>query len=122
MPPKDRSLPDPDYRLQQLVPAEGVVLARVHGPVDYVTAPLLRHDLFEIVDSTARLLIVDLTAVTLLSAAAMEMLLAVDIHAGAQGTELRLIATNRSVLRPLAMAGLDERIRIFDTLELALHA
>ena len=120
MPPHGPSL-EPPYRFDTTVPGDGVIVARISGDLDYLCAPQLRRRLLDQVDASCRLLVVDLTGVTMLSAAAMEMLLAVDVLAAARSCELRLVASNRAVLRPLSLTGLDERLAVHGTLADALR-
>lgn len=120
MPPKDHSL-DPPYRLETERTADGPVVARVGGDLDYVGTPHLRRRLLDQVDAKIGLLIIDLTEVTLLSAAAMEMLLAVDVLAAARDCEVRIVAVGRVLLRPLSLTGLDERLRLYASLDRALR-
>ncbi|SHF48795.1 anti-anti-sigma factor [Jatrophihabitans endophyticus] len=100
------------------VDGDGVRVARVGGELDYVVTPRLRGDLLDRVDGAATL-VLDLSEVTLLSAAAMEMLLAVDVLGTARGCEVRIVAGTRAVRRPLTLTGLDERLRLFDSLDAA---
>ncbi len=97
-----------------------VVIARLRGEIDYLAAPAVRRQLTELVDQALRAIVVDLSEVELLSAAAMEMLLALDVLAGVGDTEVRIVAADRRVRRPLSLTGLDERLRLYATLEEAL--
>lgn len=118
MPPPDHST-DPPYRLDTEPVADGVVVARVAGDLDYLGTPMLRRRLLDQVEAQLSVLVLDLAEVTLLSAAAMEMLLAVDVLATAHGCEVRVVANTRAVRRPLTLTGLVERLRVFESVAAA---
>lgn len=98
----------------------GVLVADVSGELDYGWVPALRRKLFDLVDDSVELLVLDLCEVRLLSGAAMEMLLALDVLAAAAGCEVRIVAATRPVRRPLTLTGLSDRLRLYDSRDAAL--
>ncbi|GAB2465296.1 STAS domain-containing protein [Jatrophihabitans fulvus] len=111
---------EPEYALTVTSARRGAVVADVSGELDYGWVPALRRKLFDLVDDDVEVLVVDLCDVRLLSAAAMEMLLALDVLAAAAGCEVRIVASTRPVRRPLTLTGLVDRLRLYDTREAAL--
>lgn len=95
----------------------GIVHARITGDVDYVVAPSLRRCLVERLGGDIHALVVDLSAVTLLSLSAMETLLIVDEMAHEFGVAMHVVADSRAVIRPLVLAGLHRRLRIHPSLD-----
>lgn len=124
-PPADDSLPAvsgvPPFAVDVLSHAPGVLLARVRGDLDYLVAPILRRRLLERLGSAVPLLIIDLSAVTLLSAAAIQTLLTVHQMAPRHGVDVRLVGGGRAVLRPLQITGVDAQLRLHPTLDEAAH-
>lgn len=100
----------------------GALVARVRGDLDYLVAPALRRHLLERLEATVPLLVVDLTAVTLLSAAAIQVLLTVHDMAPAHGAEVRVVADNRAVLRPLQLTGVDAQLRLHASVDEATRS
>lgn len=97
--------------------APDLVVARVQGDLDYVVAPTLRRHLLERLGAAVPVLVVDLTLVTLLSAAAIQVLLTVQEMAIERGVELRLVASGRAVLRPLQLTGVDAHLPLHASLD-----
>ena len=90
---------------------EGAVVA-VTGEVDLLTANQLRDALCAaVVDH--QLVVADLSAVEFLSSSGLTALALAHRAAVAEGHELRVVATDRVVLRPIEITGLSDRIRVF---------
>lgn len=121
-PPEDRAEPPaPEgYRLEFRVPTPGTLVAQLAGELDYVGAPSLRRVLAEHLDRCA-ILVVDLTAVRLLSAAGIEMLVDVDELGRSYGAEVRVVADSRAVLRPIRLTGVDAQLRLYPSVAQALQ-
>jgi anti-anti-sigma factor len=100
--------------------APGVVLAQVSGDLDYLVTPSVRRHLFEQL-GRCDCLVVDLSAVTLLSGAALDMLVDVDALASPSGTEIRIVAATRPVCRPLRLTGLDRSLRVHSSVASAIR-
>jgi anti-sigma B factor antagonist len=97
--------------------APGVLVARVQGDLDYLVAPTLRRRLLERLGASVPVLVVDLSLVTLLSAAAIQVLLTLHEMAPEHGVEVRLVAANRAVLRPLQLTGVDAHLPLHATID-----
>lgn len=113
----------PLYRLDvRAVRGGRARIARIAGDLDYSITPVLRRRLLDELVG-AQVFVLDLTAVSLLSAAAMEML--VDLHelCAGHGVRLGIVAATRAVLHPLGLTGLDQRLPLHPSEEDALgHA
>ncbi len=117
------SNPDLADRLVRLRPAgTGIVIADVAGDLDFSVTPAVRRRLVEATGPRIDVLLVQLDEVTLLSAAAIGMLVDVVRLAGDRGTDVRFISTSRAVLRPLAITGDDMILPLFPSRAAALGA
>lgn len=93
------------------------------GEIDVRNAHRLQGSLVELCGERRAedgvVIVVDLSRVQLLAAAGANALLAAYEACG-QGTELRVVADSRPVLRELQLTGVDERLPVFRTVEQAL--
>jgi anti-sigma B factor antagonist len=91
---------------------DGGAVVAVTGEVDLLTADRLRDVLCAaVVDHP--LVVADLSAVAFLSSSGLTALALADRAAVAEGHELRVVARDRVVLRPIEITGLADRIRLF---------
>jgi anti-sigma B factor antagonist len=99
-----------------------VVLIRVFGEIDLNT----RDDLGQALDTALALstapfpVVIDLRRVTFLSSTGLGTLVAAARRARELGCELRLVATERAVVRPIELTGLDGELIVRATLAEAL--
>jgi anti-sigma B factor antagonist len=102
----------------------GVLVLAVSGEVDLETAPTLRTAVRTAIDQTAgEPCIVDLTAVTFLDSTGLSALLDATQVSQARQEPLRIVVdTNRPVIRPIMITGLDEVLALYDTVKEALNA
>jgi anti-sigma B factor antagonist len=96
----------------------GVRVVEAAGEVDLVTAPALRTALTNALDeSPGGPCVVDLTGVTFLDSAGLTTLIEVNQRAHS----LRVVVgSNRPVIRPIQLTGLDGVLALYGTLEEAL--
>lgn len=97
------------------VPPDAIVLA-VRGDVDLSTTSFLQTALLAHLRDAAPQMVVDLTGVSLLSAAGLTVLVNVKHAAAAAGSSLCLVARTRVVLLPLTITGLDDEFDIYPEL------
>jgi anti-sigma B factor antagonist len=95
----------------------GSTLVNVGGELDMLTAPSLRETLFAQVGVADADVIVDLDEVTFMSSTALGVLVEVSQHAKEARSRLRLVCSNRTVLRPLELTGLDHAFEIVPSLD-----
>ncbi len=88
------------------------VLVTAGGEIDSSTAPVLRDQLTSVLDHSPREITVDMEAVTFLDSAGLCVLAAAHRRATGQGTQLRVVATGRAVVRPLEITGLWELLAV----------
>ncbi len=120
--------PEPGHRpglldiTRQLV--EGVAVVVASGEVDLVTAPILREAVLTALDDdTGRPCILDLTAVTFLDSTGLTALVQATGHAQARREPLRIVVdSNRPVIRPIQLTGLDEALALYHSVTEALNA
>ncbi|RKT87998.1 anti-anti-sigma factor [Saccharopolyspora antimicrobica] len=96
-------------------PVPGVVVVRIGGEVDVATVPRLAELLRQRLTAAAlQTVVLDLSAVTFASSAAVELLLHVQRRAEHRGVGL-LVVTGEVVLRLLVITGLRERFTCRDS-------
>ncbi|MGH3761540.1 STAS domain-containing protein [Actinophytocola sp.] len=97
------------------------VVAHVFGAVDLLTAPALRMCLEDHVDADGGL-VLDLTSVDFLAAAALTVLADTDRRAARDHLAWAVVASTRPVLRPLEVVGLRDALPTYDTVPDAVAA
>lgn len=95
------------------------------GEIDLATGPHLRAELGDVIDgladADARILVLDLTAVTFLGSTGLAVLVDVNWQACEQGVALRVVVGSRSrVARAIQAAGIDELLETHPDLGAAL--
>lgn len=111
-----------ELQLAVTAPAVGVVVVRVTGEVDRLTAgefaDVLTRQLTEHPDHV----VVDLEGVRFLGSAGLSVLIRAGVSAELTGTTLCLTgAVGRAVHRPLLVSGLLDVFDAYPTVDLALH-
>ncbi|MFD2416807.1 STAS domain-containing protein [Amycolatopsis pigmentata] len=103
---------------------DGVVLIEAAGEVDLSTAPDLVDEVREALDrSETKLCVLDLTAVTFLASAGLAALTEAARHAGRLHEPLRIVVdSNRPVIRPIELTGLDRILALYHSVDEALAA
>ena len=127
--------PDPasaDRELLTITPVRvgTATVAMIDGEIDLATGPHLHAELGDLVhglrsaDAVARVLIVDLTAVTFLGSTGLAVLVDVNWQAGRHGVALRVIVegSGSRVARAMQAAGIHELLEIHPDLDAALSA
>jgi len=99
---------------------DGATVVRVRGEVDMVTTPRLRSCLQDRLASTPQRLVVDLSAVSFLGSSGLAVLVECLEDARGRGTDLRLVAGSREVIRPLEATGLTELFQTHRDVQSAL--
>jgi anti-sigma B factor antagonist len=89
------------------------------GDIDMANGPQMRGEIRRCLEERPAVLVVDLSAVTFLNSTALTVLVEAD-RAAAAHIELRVVASNRIVLRPIQITALDQVLAVFPTLEDAL--
>lgn len=98
-----------------------LVVVRLDGDLDLLTAPLLRERLLPLLDHADRVVVIDFSGVTFLGSAGLSELAAAADAAGRNDARIVLVATAHVVLRPLEITGLHTVFPIFDSIESALR-
>jgi anti-sigma B factor antagonist len=96
----------------------GIVLLRVRGEVDAWTAPALHAAIMTQIDRQPRQLIVHLGGATFLGTAGLGVL----IGAERLRPDLRLLVTNKRILRTLQLTGLADWFNVYESVSEALHS
>lgn len=105
--------------------SDGVAIVRVTGALDLAMAPKVE----QVIDRVARLgcpvVVIDLTGTNFLASVGMAVLLRAHRQlnqAGPPPIGVRVVATGRTVLRPLQMTRLVDELDLYATLSEALRA
>jgi anti-anti-sigma factor len=101
-------------------PADDIAVVRVDGEVDMVTAPAVESQVVALLKERPRVLVIDLTAVRFFSSAGLAVL-ALAHRESDVSTELRVVANDPAVLRPLELTGLTEDLAIRPSLKAAIE-
>ncbi|WP_433165107.1 STAS domain-containing protein [Kribbella sp. CA-247076] len=107
-----------DARTEQLEP--GVLLVRLSGEIDIATTDFAAESIRAAVAPPARLVLIDVSAVTFCSSAGLGNLVEARNLAGQHNITLALVGVGRPVDRPLAITGLGGQFRIYSTVAEAL--
>ena len=91
----------------------------VSGEVDMVTAPRFEKALTSALAERPQTLVVDLDNVEFFASTGLSALVAAYQQAG-EDTAVRVVATSSATTRPLEATGLDDKIPIFASMELAV--
>ncbi|MFI9383422.1 STAS domain-containing protein [Kutzneria sp. NPDC052558] len=101
-------------------PTEDIAVVRVDGEIDMVTAPALESQVAALLREKPRVLVIDLTDVRFFSSAGLAVL-ALAHRESDDTTELRVVADDQAVLRPMELTGLTEDLEIRPSLTAALE-
>ena len=102
-------------------PTEDIAVVQVDGEVDMVTAPALERQVVALLGEKPKVLIIDLTGVRFFSSAGLAVLALAPREAD-EATELRVVANDPAVLRPMELTGLTEDLFIRPSLKSAMDA
>lgn len=120
------ALDQPDDGELMLVRRDGrgeVLVVHVGGEVDLVTAPRLADELTrtEQQDEPLKWVVVDLTDVTFLASAGLQVLLEHERRCRETNIHLSVVVSNRSVARTIVLTGLTEVLAVRASLAEALE-
>jgi len=99
---------------------EGVPVVTAPEEIDLTNAAGLRAAVSEAVGSGPALVIVDMSGTRFCDSAGLNVLVAMDRRARAEGGEIRLVIVAEAILRVVALTGVDRVIAIYASLEEAL--
>ena len=98
----------------------GVLLVRLSGEIDIATTEFAAESIRAAVAPPARLVLIDVSAVTFCSSAGLGNLVEARNLAGQHNITLALVGVGRPVDRPLAVTGLGGQFRIYSNVSEAL--
>ncbi|TWD81244.1 anti-anti-sigma factor [Kribbella amoyensis] len=101
--------------------APGVLLVRLSGEIDIATTEYAAEAIRTAIAPPARLVLIDVSAVTFCSSAGLGNLVEARQLAGQHEIQLALVGVGRPVDRPLAVTGLGEHFRIYASADEALR-
>lgn len=89
------------------------IVVTVAGEIDLLVADRLRKTLMEQVSARPEVLVVDLDEVRFFGSTGLTALALTQRAASEGGVDLRVVATNRSTLRPLQITGMTDELAIY---------
>jgi anti-sigma B factor antagonist len=95
---------------------EGIAVVSVGGEIDLATAPGFEAAIADALEKNPAALVVDLTGVTFLASAGLQILVATHEKVG-QSIPFAVVANDPSTSRPIQLTGLDEIFPLYPTLE-----
>ncbi|WBQ04825.1 STAS domain-containing protein [Kribbella sp. CA-293567] len=99
----------------------GVLVVRLSGEIDIATTEPAAEAIRAAIAPPARLVLIDVSAVTFCSSAGLGNLVEARQLAGQHGIDLALVGVGRPVDRPLTITGLGRDFSIFASVEDALQ-
>lgn len=108
-------------RLHDHEPRPGVTVLEVHGEIDLAEADAIRDRMDRLLRDRPQRAVLDLSGVEFLGSHGLTAVVRSSRSAGAAGVRLvGVTGSNRAVLRPIRMTGLDRVVRWFPDLDAAL--
>jgi len=103
---------------------DGTLVLAAYGEVDPDTAPALASAITTCVDQVGEgCCVLDLTEVSFLDSAGLTALLQATVYAEARRQRLPIVVdSNRPVIRPIEVTGLDDALALYHTVDEALNA
>jgi anti-sigma B factor antagonist len=99
----------------------GILVVRLSGEIDIATTEFAAEAIRAAIAPPARLVLIDMSAVTFCSSAGLGNLVEARQLASQHGIDLALIGVGRPVDRPLTITGLGREFRFFASVEDALQ-
>lgn len=97
---------------------QDVPVVTVTGELDMATAPILEDEVVRRLDATPPTLVIDLSAVTFLSSAGLQVLM--HAHNRQPRTHVAIVAPTGTTLRPIQLTGLDRALALYPSVRLAV--
>lgn len=95
-------------------------VVEVAGDIDLLTHDDFGEQVAKALDGRHPVVVLDLTKVAFLGSAALSVLSSAAETAAKSGVSLRLVASDRVVLRPLEIVGMNQSLPVFDSVDDAL--
>jgi anti-sigma B factor antagonist len=92
---------------------DGFLRIAVSGEIDVATAPALREHLFEAVDRSSGLVVVDLLDVTFIDSTALGVLIGAQERCRERGATLRIVLKEARIVKIFEITGLTGLFSIF---------
>jgi anti-sigma B factor antagonist len=100
---------------------DGVTVLAVGGEIDLVTAPSFEKAINEVLADNPRNLVIDLSAVTFLASAGLQLLVSTNERLAAS-TGFAVVAEGPSTSRPIELTDLDKIFDLYPSLDEAVTA
>jgi anti-sigma B factor antagonist len=93
----------------------GLLRIAVSGEVDVATAPTLRERLYDAVDRSSEVVIVDLLAVTFIDSTGLGVLIGTQERGNGQGTQVHIVVREPRIVKIFEITGLTELFTMYPT-------
>lgn len=103
-------------------PHPGTAVLTVQGEVDMLTAPRFESAVAELIACPDSVRVIDLSGVSFLASSGLAVLIRAAHRTEENGVRLRLVASTRSVRRPLEVTGADQLFEIHPDADAAVTA
>jgi anti-sigma B factor antagonist len=100
---------------------DGATVITLAGDVDARSAPIVRDDLVDAIETTGGLIILDLTNVLYMDSMGLGMLVGALKRANERGVRLRFVITGSQILKVLNITGLSRVFDIYPSVENAIR-
>lgn len=120
-PHKGQQLAAPDPITTSVTDLDGIAAVNVGGEIDLATASILEAAIAEALAKGPAALIIDLSEVTFLASAGLQILVATNQKVN-KSARFAVVANGPATSRPIQLTGLDEIIPLYPTLDDALIA
>jgi anti-sigma B factor antagonist len=120
-PHKGRQLAAPDPITTSVTDLDGIAAVNVGGEIDLATASILEAAIAEALAKGPAALIIDLSEVTFLASAGLQILVATNQKVN-KSARFAVVANGPATSRPIQLTGLDEIIPLYPTFDDALKA
>ncbi|MFF9120528.1 STAS domain-containing protein [Streptomyces massasporeus] len=99
----------------EVIASSRCVVARVSGELDYVSGRVLRAELMDLIARVEGLLVLELSGVSFCDSAGLNVLLQTWRQADMRGAVVVLADVSGPVRRILQMTGVDQVVRVYDS-------
>ena len=99
---------------------DGWDIVEVHGDVDLATAPALRDQLDDLLTNGSRRILVNLEGVSFMDSSGLNAIVAAMRGVREVDGEIAVVCTNETILKILAITGIDRLLTVHPTVERAL--
>ncbi len=114
------SEPEDVFFRSQVKEVAGVPVIELEGEIDLSTSPLFKEEVYRVIDSGRRDVVIDLDGLDFMDSTGLGVLVAVLKKTSDEGGSVRLVCSKRSIRKVFSITGLDKVFAIYDNLQRCL--